>query len=455
MVVAQVTVEELPMTAVQSALPPGADPRVHTRLLARVRAAALSGGTPPAAPRPVIGASWRRLRGSGLDPSRTPDVALLDGAALERRRGESGLAPLLPLLRERLLPVARDAGQVLVVVDAGCRVLWREGGAEVRRRADRLGFVEGSCWDEDVVGTNAIGTSVVVRAPLQVHAAEHYAEGHQPWTCAAAPLRDPVTGRVLGVVDLSGPASTVHPSTIALVDAVAALAGQELLQAHTRHVERLRTLAAPILARLTRPALVHRRAAARRLAAAPVRPGGRRPAGGAGARPRRPPPAGAGDRGQRQLDGRAEPAARRDPAGPHPAPRGALGRRARRGPLRRPDPDGHRARRGLPAAPHAGLGAADPAVPGRRGRRRRGPAAHAGRPAAPGVHRAAGRAAAARLREDAGASAPGRDGRGGGPGAPPHPRAHSVGGSSSPDSSAASASSLVRCTAPSACSGGP
>ena len=244
------------MTVVQSALPPGADPRVHTRLLARVRAAALSGGTPPAAPRPVIGASWRRLRGSGLDPSRTPDVAPLDGPELERRRAESGLAPLLPLLRERLLPVARDAGQVLVVGDAGCRVLWREGGAGVRRLADRLGFVEGSSWDEDVVGTNAIGTSVVVRAPPQVHAAEHYAEGHQPWTCAAAPLRDPVTGRVLGVVDLSGPASTVHPSTIALVDAVALLAGHELSRAHARHVERLRALAAPLLARLTGPALV-------------------------------------------------------------------------------------------------------------------------------------------------------------------------------------------------------
>ncbi|WNV73804.1 GAF domain-containing protein [Geodermatophilus sp. DSM 44513] len=244
------------MTTAQSALPSGVDPLVHTRLLARVRAAALTGGTPPASPRPVIGASWRRLRGCGLDPSRTPDVAPLDGPELERRRAESGLAPLLPLLRERLLPVARDAGQVLVVADAGSRVLWREGGAGVCRRADRLGFVEGSAWDEDVVGTNAIGTSVVVRASLQVHAAEHYAEGHQPWTCAAAPLRDPVTGRVLGVVDLSGPASTVHPSTIALVDAVAALAGHELSRVHVRHVERLRTLAAPLLARLGGPALV-------------------------------------------------------------------------------------------------------------------------------------------------------------------------------------------------------
>ena len=35
------------------------------------------------------------------------------------------------------------------------------------------------------------------------------------------PIRDPRTGQVLGVVDVSGPAATVHPTTIALVDAVA------------------------------------------------------------------------------------------------------------------------------------------------------------------------------------------------------------------------------------------
>jgi GAF domain len=246
----------VPAPAPESALPPGADPRAHTRLLQRVREAALTGGTPPTAPRPVIGASWRRVRGSGLDPSDTPDVPPLDPGELERRRAASGLAPLLPLLRERLLPVARDAGQVLVVVDAGCRVLWREGGPEVRRRADRLGFVEGSAWDEPSVGTNAIGTSLVVGAPLQVHAGEHYAEGHQPWTCAAAPLHDPVTGRLLGAVDLSGPAHTVHPSTIALVDAVARLAELELRTVHARRVDRLRAVAAPLLARVPGRALV-------------------------------------------------------------------------------------------------------------------------------------------------------------------------------------------------------
>jgi hypothetical protein len=240
----------------QSALPSGADPRAHGRALERIREAALRGGTAAAGARPVIAASWRRVRWTGLDPGDVPDVPPLDRAELERRRAASGLAPLLPLLRERLLPVARDAGQVLVVVDAAARVLWREGGGPVQRRADRLGFVEGSAWDEGSVGTNAIGTGLVLGAPLQVHAAEHYAEGHQPWTCAAAPLHDPVTGRLLGAVDLSGPAATVHPSTIALVDAVARLAELELRTVHARRLDRLRAVAAPVLARERGRALV-------------------------------------------------------------------------------------------------------------------------------------------------------------------------------------------------------
>jgi hypothetical protein len=65
-----------------------------------------------------------------------------------------------------------------------------------------------------------------------------------------------VTGRLLGAVDLSGPAATVHPSTIALVDAVARLAELELRAVHARRTERLRAVAAPVLAREPGRALV-------------------------------------------------------------------------------------------------------------------------------------------------------------------------------------------------------
>ena len=237
-------------------LPPASDEgtRDRDRRLQRVREAALAGGAPGA--RPVIRASWRRVCRAGLDPVAAPEVPLLGIGELQRRRDASGLAPLLPLLRARLLPAAEAAGQLMVVVDPDGRVLWREGGPEVRRRADALGFLEGSAWDEATVGTNAIGTSLVVGEAVHVHATEHWAQSHQPWTCAAAPLHDPLSGRLLGAVDLSGPASTVHASTGALVEAVARLAELEVRAAHEQRLHRLRALAAPLLARVPGRALV-------------------------------------------------------------------------------------------------------------------------------------------------------------------------------------------------------
>jgi hypothetical protein len=89
-----------------------------------------------------------------------------------------------------------------------------------------------------------------------VYSAEHFVKSHHAWTCAASPIHDPATGKLLGVVDLSGAAATVHPSTLALVDAAARMAGQELREAHQRNLEALRATAAPLLARVSGAAFV-------------------------------------------------------------------------------------------------------------------------------------------------------------------------------------------------------
>ena len=86
--------------------------------------------------------------------------------------------------------------------------------------------------------------------------AEHYVRTHHPWTCAAAPLHDPRDGRLLGAVDLSGPASTVHATTLALVDAVARLAESQLRNSHLGELERLRALAVPALSKVSGRAVV-------------------------------------------------------------------------------------------------------------------------------------------------------------------------------------------------------
>lgn len=191
-----------------------------------------------------------------MNPGGAPEIAPLASDELLRRREISGLRPLMPLLRQHLLPACEATGQLMVVADVDGRVLWREGQTGVLRHADRLGFVGGSAWTEGNVGTNAIGTCLVTEGPVHIHAAEHYAEAHTPWTCAAAPLRDPTTGRVLGVVDLSGPAHTVHAGTVSMVTLAARLAELEIRSAAQERLQGLRSIAAPLLSRLDGRALV-------------------------------------------------------------------------------------------------------------------------------------------------------------------------------------------------------
>lgn len=240
----------------EAALPVGEDPHRYAHLLARVHDAAVAGETPPARPRPVIGASWTRMRSRGIDPEHGRTGRPLRADELVERRRASGLSEVLPLLRGRLGGVAEQTANIMVITDADGHLLWRDGSATVRRNADALGFVEGMSWGEDVVGTNAIGTALVTGLPMQVYSAEHYVRTHHAWTCASAPMHDPRTGRLLGAVDLSGPAATVSPTTLALVQTVAQLAEAQLHTTHLAALEALRGSAVPILSRVTGRAVV-------------------------------------------------------------------------------------------------------------------------------------------------------------------------------------------------------
>ncbi|MEU9978394.1 GAF domain-containing protein [Streptomyces sp. NPDC051014] len=220
------------------------------RLLSELREARLAGRRGRIAPRPVIEQSWGRTLRSGVDPDHDFGAGPLSPDEVRRRRERSPLRDVLPVLREGLLSVADAAQHIMVVADADGRVLWREGSSPVLRKADGLGFAPGADWREDVVGTNGVGTPAVVRRPVQVFAAEHFARSLTSWTCSGAPITDPRDGTLLGVVDVSGPLETMHPATLALVDSVAKLAEARLRELHLDALERLRAVAAPMLARL-------------------------------------------------------------------------------------------------------------------------------------------------------------------------------------------------------------
>ncbi|MET7716566.1 GAF domain-containing protein [Streptomyces sp. NPDC005407] len=225
------------------------------RLLKGVRDATLNGRPSRVGPRADIEESWQRMLRGGVDPDRGRRAGLLPLEELERRRHASPLREVLPVLRDGLVSIADAAQHIMVVADTEGKLLWREGKATVLRKGDSHGFVLGADWNEDLVGTNGIGTPLVSRRPVQVHSAEHFVSANHMWTCAGAPVTDPRDGRLIGVVDISGPVSTMHPATLSLVTSVTRLAEAELRNRHFAVLDRLRGVAAPLLARLAGRAL--------------------------------------------------------------------------------------------------------------------------------------------------------------------------------------------------------
>ncbi|WP_431680988.1 GAF domain-containing protein [Kitasatospora sp. KL5] len=208
-----------------------------------------------AAPRPEITDSWERLRRLGLDPDAGRNVRRIGVAEVQHRRHQSQLDTVLPMLRTTLL-ASDDAPVLLAITDPEGHLLWLDGARHLRRNADGIGFETGARWTEDEVGTNGIGMALRIERPTAVHSAEHYLRSHHTWTCVASPVHDPRTGRLLGILDLSGPAHQVQPHLMRLTATAARLAEAELRAAQLESLHRLRTLATGLLARVSGPALV-------------------------------------------------------------------------------------------------------------------------------------------------------------------------------------------------------
>ncbi|MET8222809.1 GAF domain-containing protein [Streptomyces sp. NPDC005301] len=215
------------MTDPWVALEQGADPVERVRALRRAHETFTEAGTVPRPVRSVVADSWRRSARAGVGPDGTACVELTDGD-LGAYRAEHPLARVMPLIRELMGTFAADGEHLLAVCDAQGRLLWVEGHPSTRREAGRMNFVPGARWAETAVGTNAPGTAVAVDRPVQVFAAEHFIRRVQPWTCAAAPVHDPRTGRVLGAVDITGGDGLAHPHSLGFVQAVARAAESHL-----------------------------------------------------------------------------------------------------------------------------------------------------------------------------------------------------------------------------------
>jgi hypothetical protein len=176
--------------------------------------------------RPEILTSWERSA-----DWLTPDVEAAPLSDVDETRASWEASPLraaVAQIEPQLRAAADDGELVVAVTDPAARILWTCEGTLMRRRAEGVNFVPGGRWDESSVGTNALDLALRLDRPATVFSAEHFTSCVHDWTCWAAPVHDPATGRQLGVLDLSTTWDRAHPLGAATATAFARLLEQAM-----------------------------------------------------------------------------------------------------------------------------------------------------------------------------------------------------------------------------------
>lgn len=164
--------------------------------------------------------SWRRSMQQGVDPEAVAPLVWSD-SQLAAAREASPLQPALPMIRSLLVDPVGASGHVVAIGDERGRLLWVEGDSGLRTHAEDFGFAPGSSWAEADAGTNAPGTALALDTPTQIFASEHFLGTVQPWSCTAVPIHDPHSGRLLGVLDVTGGDQVVSAQALTMVRATA------------------------------------------------------------------------------------------------------------------------------------------------------------------------------------------------------------------------------------------
>ncbi|ATD69002.1 MULTISPECIES: GAF domain-containing protein [Gordonia] len=198
----------------------------------------LSGVTPPSdAVRSIVRDSWARSLSRGIDPSDVnpadglptgESVPVMTADEFAEYRAAHPITAVRPLVQSLMVDAIADTGVVVALTDQVGRLLWVEGDSAARDKAGDINFVEGSVWSEEAVGTNAPGLALTVDRGVQIVGPEHFAGPVQEWSCAAAPVHDPFTGHVIGVIDVTGGREVAAPFALAAVRSVVAAVEREL-----------------------------------------------------------------------------------------------------------------------------------------------------------------------------------------------------------------------------------
>jgi transcriptional regulator of acetoin/glycerol metabolism len=177
------------------------------RLLQQARDSFLtSGDLNPKVVREPIQESWLRSSRLRVDTDNLdPAYHELDGPTPLALSA----APVLSALANEL---ANESVSILLTDQHGLVLQRACPDPALVRQLDKAHLAPGFSYAEEEVGTNGIGTALEAGVPTMVTGSEHFTGSLGGFACAGAPIHHPVTGSLLGVLDLTS--SVTHSNAL-------------------------------------------------------------------------------------------------------------------------------------------------------------------------------------------------------------------------------------------------
>lgn len=163
----------------------------------------VSGTTPSndSAVNDAILSSWQR---SAKALKKLTNAAPVDDAyTLKHHWARSPIQTAVQTQRDAMAQLVDEGSMVAAIADPSGKLLWTSASNYMRTKAESVNFQAGARWDEQSVGTNAVGLSLKLARPVTVFSCEHYLPSVHDWVCYAAPIIHPRTNECVGILDMS------------------------------------------------------------------------------------------------------------------------------------------------------------------------------------------------------------------------------------------------------------
>ena len=185
---------------------------------------------------PAVASSWGRcVNDYGLNPeSRRLPPVLTHAERIARTEQKRVLITEAKHEMNILYQQLADPELAVVLVDTDGCILHMVAADHLESDLSGLGLRLGAIWSEEEVGTNGMGTCLVVGEPIAIRQTDHFLYKHILLTCSAVPVTDH-TGKMIAVLDVTSRSSLLQQHSLVLIGMTARMIENRLLTVSCKH----------------------------------------------------------------------------------------------------------------------------------------------------------------------------------------------------------------------------